>query len=180
MEEVNRHWDWLLHNLLHSLSVFENKEDVASFVKGKVKVGEEEERRWWCEFGGLFFLKVLHPAGPHRGGRARTPGRPGGRPRQVQGGAAQVRAPLRPAVVGEAGDVLLVLLLEGPRSSPGLPLPQHQPHVLLLLPAGEGRWVQGSALLLFLAESKPRDSNYLEGLAPYLYSNDLMKVKTFS
>lgn len=39
MDEVNKHWDWLLHNLLHSLSVFENKEDVASFVKGKVKVG---------------------------------------------------------------------------------------------------------------------------------------------
>lgn len=38
IEEVNKHWDWLLHNLLHSLSVFENKEDVASFVKGKVKV----------------------------------------------------------------------------------------------------------------------------------------------
>lgn len=41
MEEVNKHWDWLLHNLLHSLSVFENKEDVASFVKGKVKVGRK-------------------------------------------------------------------------------------------------------------------------------------------
>lgn len=39
MEEVNKHWDWLAHNLLHSLSVFENKEDVASFVRGKVKVG---------------------------------------------------------------------------------------------------------------------------------------------
>lgn len=39
IEEVNKHWDWLVHNLLHSLSVFENKEDVASFVKGKVKVG---------------------------------------------------------------------------------------------------------------------------------------------
>ena len=38
IEEVNKHWDWLVHNLLHSLSVFENKEDVASFVKGKVKV----------------------------------------------------------------------------------------------------------------------------------------------
>ncbi|KAM3607942.1 uncharacterized protein V6R79_016678 [Siganus canaliculatus] len=37
IEEVNKHWDWLLHNLLHSLSVFENKEDVVSFVKGKVK-----------------------------------------------------------------------------------------------------------------------------------------------
>lgn len=38
MEEVNKHWDWLVHNLLQSLSVFEKKEDVASFVTGKVKV----------------------------------------------------------------------------------------------------------------------------------------------
>ena len=38
IEEVNKHWDWLVRNLFHSLSVFENKEDVASFVKGKVKV----------------------------------------------------------------------------------------------------------------------------------------------
>lgn len=43
MEEVNKHWDWLVHNVLHSLSVFENKEDVTSFVKGKVKVGKEDE-----------------------------------------------------------------------------------------------------------------------------------------
>ncbi|XP_006799239.1 TBC1 domain family member 8 [Neolamprologus brichardi] len=47
IEEVNKHWDWLLHNLLHSLSVFENKEDVASFVKGKVKglIAEEVQGR---------------------------------------------------------------------------------------------------------------------------------------
>ncbi|KAM9342103.1 TBC1 domain family member 8 [Pholidichthys leucotaenia] len=45
IEEVNKHWDWLLHNLLHSLSVFENKEDVASFVKGKVKGLIAEEVR---------------------------------------------------------------------------------------------------------------------------------------
>uniref|UniRef100_A0A1A7XAR1 TBC1 domain family member 8B n=2 Tax=Iconisemion striatum TaxID=60296 RepID=A0A1A7XAR1_9TELE len=37
IEEVMKHWDWLVHNLLHSLLVFENKEDAASFVKGKVK-----------------------------------------------------------------------------------------------------------------------------------------------
>ncbi|CAL8266719.1 unnamed protein product [Lota lota] len=37
IEEVSRHWDWLLHNVLHLLSVFENKADVSSFVKGKVK-----------------------------------------------------------------------------------------------------------------------------------------------
>uniref|UniRef100_A0A8C7GFV9 TBC1 domain family member 8B n=1 Tax=Oncorhynchus kisutch TaxID=8019 RepID=A0A8C7GFV9_ONCKI len=43
--EMNRHWDWLVQNLLHSLSVFENKEDVASFVKGKVKGLIAEEVR---------------------------------------------------------------------------------------------------------------------------------------
>lgn len=45
IEEVNKHWDWLVHNLLHSLSVFENKEDVANFVKGKVKGLIAEEVR---------------------------------------------------------------------------------------------------------------------------------------
>lgn len=39
LEEINEHWDWLEQNLLHTLSVFDNKEDIASFVKGKVKVG---------------------------------------------------------------------------------------------------------------------------------------------
>ncbi|XP_077435951.1 TBC1 domain family member 8 [Vanacampus margaritifer] len=45
MEEVNKHWDWLAHNLLHSLSIFENKEDMASFVRGKVKGLIAEESR---------------------------------------------------------------------------------------------------------------------------------------
>ncbi|CAN9498502.1 unnamed protein product [Ophioblennius macclurei] len=45
VEEVNRHWDWLIHNLLQSLSVFENKEDAVSFVKGKVKGLIAEELR---------------------------------------------------------------------------------------------------------------------------------------
>ncbi|KAJ3592399.1 hypothetical protein NHX12_007526 [Muraenolepis orangiensis] len=45
IEEVSRHWDWLLHNVLHSLSVFENKDDVSSFVKGKVKGLIAEEAR---------------------------------------------------------------------------------------------------------------------------------------
>ncbi|CAL9689744.1 unnamed protein product [Knipowitschia caucasica] len=45
VEEVNRHWDWLSRNLLHSLSVFENKDDLASFVKGKVKGLIAEEVR---------------------------------------------------------------------------------------------------------------------------------------
>lgn len=37
-EEINQHWEWLEQNLLHTLSVFDNKEDIVSFVKGKIKV----------------------------------------------------------------------------------------------------------------------------------------------
>lgn len=79
--------------------------------------------------------------GPYCRGGSGSPGRPGGGPGKVQGGAAEVRVALRPPVVRETGDVLLLLLLEGPGASTGLPLPQHQPRVLLLLPAGEGRSV---------------------------------------
>ncbi|XP_053520657.1 TBC1 domain family member 8 isoform X2 [Artibeus jamaicensis] len=47
LEEITQHWDWLEQNLLHTLSVFDNKEDVASFVKGKVKalIAEETSSR---------------------------------------------------------------------------------------------------------------------------------------
>ncbi|XP_069844644.1 TBC1 domain family member 8 isoform X2 [Dipodomys merriami] len=46
-EEINQHWDWLEQNLLHTLSVFDNKDDIASFVKGKVKalIAEETSSR---------------------------------------------------------------------------------------------------------------------------------------
>ncbi|XP_029460660.1 TBC1 domain family member 8 isoform X2 [Rhinatrema bivittatum] len=37
VEEISQHWEWLEQNLLHTLSVFDNKEDIASFVKGKIK-----------------------------------------------------------------------------------------------------------------------------------------------
>ncbi|XP_004704394.2 TBC1 domain family member 8 [Echinops telfairi] len=43
LEEISQHWDWLEQNLLHTLSVFDNKEDIASFVKGKVKALIAEE-----------------------------------------------------------------------------------------------------------------------------------------
>ncbi|XP_069060509.1 TBC1 domain family member 8 isoform X3 [Pleurodeles waltl] len=36
-EEIDQHWEWLEQNLLQSLSVFDNKEDIANFVKGKIK-----------------------------------------------------------------------------------------------------------------------------------------------
>ncbi|MGH0168894.1 UNVERIFIED_CONTAM: hypothetical protein FKN15_074980 [Acipenser sinensis] len=38
VEEINQHWDWLTQNLLHTLPVFDNKEDITSFVSGKIKV----------------------------------------------------------------------------------------------------------------------------------------------
>ncbi|XP_043850610.1 TBC1 domain family member 8 isoform X3 [Dromiciops gliroides] len=43
LEEINQHWEWLEQNLLHTLSVFDNKEDIASFVKGKIKALIAEE-----------------------------------------------------------------------------------------------------------------------------------------
>ncbi|KAK4829325.1 hypothetical protein QYF61_003201 [Mycteria americana] len=42
-EEINQHWEWLEQNLLHTLSVFDNKEDIVNFVKGKVKALIAEE-----------------------------------------------------------------------------------------------------------------------------------------
>uniref|UniRef100_A0A250Y723 TBC1 domain family member 8 n=1 Tax=Castor canadensis TaxID=51338 RepID=A0A250Y723_CASCN len=47
LEEINQHWEWLEQNLLHTLSVFDNKDDIASFVKGKVKalIAEETSSR---------------------------------------------------------------------------------------------------------------------------------------
>lgn len=91
----------------------------------------------------LVFNQLTPPpssVGPHRRGGPESPGCPGGRPGKVPGGAAEVPVALRPPVLRETGDVLLVQLLEGPGASAGFPLPQHQPHVLLLLPAGEGRY----------------------------------------
>lgn len=37
-EEIEKHWKWLDQNLLPYMSVFENKQDAASFAQGKVKV----------------------------------------------------------------------------------------------------------------------------------------------
>ncbi|XP_041055707.1 TBC1 domain family member 8 [Carcharodon carcharias] len=45
VEEIHHHWEWLEQNLLHTLSVFDNKDDVVSFVHGKVKGLIAEETR---------------------------------------------------------------------------------------------------------------------------------------
>lgn len=36
--EITAHWDWLEHNLLQTLSVFENENDITTFVRGKIQV----------------------------------------------------------------------------------------------------------------------------------------------
>ncbi|XP_073214442.1 TBC1 domain family member 8B isoform X2 [Lepidochelys kempii] len=36
-EEITEHWDWLEHNLMKTLSVFDSNEDVTSFVQGKIR-----------------------------------------------------------------------------------------------------------------------------------------------
>uniref|UniRef100_A0A665UPU0 TBC1 domain family member 9 n=1 Tax=Echeneis naucrates TaxID=173247 RepID=A0A665UPU0_ECHNA len=34
-KEITEHWEWLEHNLLQTLSIFENENDITTFVKGK-------------------------------------------------------------------------------------------------------------------------------------------------
>ncbi|XP_067852059.1 TBC1 domain family member 9B-like isoform X2 [Heptranchias perlo] len=44
-KEITGHWEWLENNLLQTLSVFENDEDVTTFVKGKVQGILAEENK---------------------------------------------------------------------------------------------------------------------------------------
>ncbi|XP_041049022.1 TBC1 domain family member 9B-like isoform X2 [Carcharodon carcharias] len=44
-KEITGHWEWLELNLLQTLSVFENEEDVTTFVKGKVQGILAEENK---------------------------------------------------------------------------------------------------------------------------------------
>lgn len=37
-KEITEHWDWLESNLLQTISIFDNDEDVMTFVKGKISV----------------------------------------------------------------------------------------------------------------------------------------------
>ncbi|XP_043913562.1 TBC1 domain family member 8B [Protopterus annectens] len=36
-EEITKHWDWLLNNVMKTLSVFDSSEDITSFVQGKIR-----------------------------------------------------------------------------------------------------------------------------------------------
>lgn len=37
-KEITKHWEWLENNLLQTLSIFDNEEDITTFVKGKIHV----------------------------------------------------------------------------------------------------------------------------------------------
>ncbi|XP_051486080.1 TBC1 domain family member 8B isoform X2 [Apus apus] len=36
-EEITEHWNWLEHNVMNTLSVFDSNEDITSFVQGKIR-----------------------------------------------------------------------------------------------------------------------------------------------
>ncbi|XP_041653069.1 TBC1 domain family member 9B isoform X2 [Cheilinus undulatus] len=44
-KEITEHWDWLESNLLQTISIFDNDEDVTTFVKGKISGIIAEESR---------------------------------------------------------------------------------------------------------------------------------------
>uniref|UniRef100_A0A8D3DDA9 TBC1 domain family member 9B n=1 Tax=Scophthalmus maximus TaxID=52904 RepID=A0A8D3DDA9_SCOMX len=44
-KEITEHWDWLESNLLQTISIFDNDEDVTTFVKGKISGIIAEENR---------------------------------------------------------------------------------------------------------------------------------------
>lgn len=42
-KEITEHWEWLEHHLLQTLSIFENENDITTFVKGKVQVSHRKK-----------------------------------------------------------------------------------------------------------------------------------------
>ncbi|TSK45889.1 TBC1 domain family member 9B [Bagarius yarrelli] len=46
-KEITEHWEWLEANLLQTLSIFDNEEDITTFVKGKIQgiIAEENKSR---------------------------------------------------------------------------------------------------------------------------------------
>uniref|UniRef100_A0A673A2T5 TBC1 domain family member 9B n=1 Tax=Sphaeramia orbicularis TaxID=375764 RepID=A0A673A2T5_9TELE len=44
-KEITEHWDWLESNLLQTISIFDNDEDITTFVKGKISGIIAEENR---------------------------------------------------------------------------------------------------------------------------------------
>uniref|UniRef100_A0A8C9TE38 TBC1 domain family member 9B n=1 Tax=Scleropages formosus TaxID=113540 RepID=A0A8C9TE38_SCLFO len=50
-KEITEHWEWLEANLLQTLSIFDNEEDITTFVKGKIQgiIAEENKNKQTLE-----------------------------------------------------------------------------------------------------------------------------------
>ncbi|KAG7465330.1 hypothetical protein MATL_G00175210 [Megalops atlanticus] len=50
-KEITEHWEWLETNLLQTLSIFDNEEDITTFVKGKIQgiIAEENKSKQQAE-----------------------------------------------------------------------------------------------------------------------------------
>ncbi|KAL4631153.1 TBC1 domain family member 9B isoform X2 [Arapaima gigas] len=50
-KEITEHWEWLEANLLQTLSIFDNEEDITTFVKGKIQgiIAEENKSKQTVE-----------------------------------------------------------------------------------------------------------------------------------
>lgn len=90
--------------------------------------------RWFIQAVTYCFV-----AGNHRRVQQESWCQRGWRHRQVQGGECKVSEVVRDARRGEAGQLLLLQLLEGEGSSAGMALPQHQPPLLLFIYTGKRR-----------------------------------------
>lgn len=55
-KEITEHWEWLEANLLQTLSIFDNDEDITTFVKGKIQVSSQ--RAWFSLFQSS--LRLMH------------------------------------------------------------------------------------------------------------------------
>lgn len=144
-KEITEHWDWLESNLLQTISIFESDEDIITFVKGKISVCHFLFHRVFlsCILPVSFYWIRLLLAGHHCWGEPiEAKWRACGGQWKVSGSWAENEEAVWNAWWGEAGELLLLQLLEGPSATTGLALPLHQPSVLLLLSAGQGGYGQ--------------------------------------
>ncbi|XP_028445931.1 TBC1 domain family member 9B [Perca flavescens] len=146
-KEITEHWDWLEANLLQTVAIFDNDEDVTTFVKGKIlgiiaedkrlQQGEEPEedcgkfREAELKMRRLFGMPeeeklVNYYSCSFWKGRV---------PRQGWLYLSINHLCFYSFLLGKEGKILRAL-------------PVHQPPVFQLLPPGEGRKVRSSGLYL--------------------------------
>lgn len=68
-KEITEHWEWLEQNLLQTLSIFENENDINTFVRGKIQVVKYiivnvVDDRYDCERKTVVNSKEMQPNSP--------------------------------------------------------------------------------------------------------------------